>query len=99
MYIYKITNTVNGKIYVGKAVDPVKRLKRHIYLSKKGVKRCFYNAIRQYGGENFIAEVLEECSKDVVNDRERFWISALNSCDKSVGYNRAAGKIKGGEFY
>src|ERR1035441_8230366 len=62
-YIYKITNRVNGKIYIGKSVNPHKRFRNHksIALKNNGVRECekLYRSIRKYSTENFILDILE----------------------------------------
>ena len=91
-YIYKITNQINGKIYVGKTLTSIEaRWKEHIRDAKKVElsHRPLYNAIRKYGVENFIIEQLEECSAESVNERECFWIESLNSYKH--GYNATRG--------
>lgn len=93
MFIYKISNIVNGKIYVGKSVDPVKRWQRHLYLAKKGMRKHLYEAIRKYGEANFQMSVLECCNDADANSRERYWIDHYQSYDRAQGYN----KTKGGE--
>ena len=59
-YLYKITNEVNGKIYIGMTNDPTKRFASHKSgaLNGKGTYNYFYNAIRKYGIENFKMEIL-----------------------------------------
>ena len=91
MFIYKITNIINGKIYIGKTNNPKQRFYKHKYLAQKGVKRHLYNAMRKYGVENFIQEIIEECDDSIVNDREKFWIKQYNSTDKNIGYNKSFG--------
>lgn len=91
MYIYKISNNINGKFYIGKAINAEKRFKRHKYLAKKGVKRHFYNAIRKYGENNFTLSIIEECDNEIINDREKYWIERLNATNPLIGYNNASG--------
>ena len=86
-YIYKTTNKVNGKIYVGQ-----KKSKK--FLSKKylgsGIELA--NAINKYGEENFEVELLEAVnSSEELDAREIYWIESLNSRDRSIGYNIARG--------
>lgn len=74
--IYKITNTVNSKIYVGKTSKTAEqRLKRHFINSKTG-NTYLYKAMRKHGIENFIVEVIEYTN--LPNERETFWIMELN---------------------
>lgn len=86
MIIYKITNKVNGKIYIGQDSknDP------DYYGSGTNIKR----AIQKYGLHNFTKEVLEEVSEDTLDDRETYWINELQSYKADIGYNinREGGK-------
>ena len=86
--IYKITNLLDGKIYVGQTTQKLElRLKYH-----KSSKHTFIGrAIRKHGWKNFKAEVIEECeSQEQLNEREVFWIAKLN-CKKPNGYNLTDG--------
>ena len=90
--IYKITNQVNGKIYIGKTILPIeKRLKRHFYLASRKVNRYLYDAINKYGKENFIIELTEDCEYDLANEREIYYINFYNSNNKEFGYNMTIG--------
>lgn len=91
-YIYKITNSLNGKIYIGKTLQtPEERFKEHIRDSKKErcEKRPLYDAINKYGAENFLLETIEECSDNIVNEREIYWIEYYQSF--KYGYNATKG--------
>ena len=91
MIVYKTTNLINGKIYIGKdeANDPT-------YL---GSGYALKPAIRKYGKENFKKEILEMCSNSHdLCEREKFWINALNALDPEIGYNIAEGG-SGGNTY
>ncbi|MBO4543017.1 MAG: GIY-YIG nuclease family protein, partial [Bacteroidales bacterium] len=91
-YIYKVTNNINGKIYVGKTLHPVeKRWKEHCqdYKKERYKKRPLYRAMQKYGETNFSIEQLEECSADTLNDREVYWIEKLGSF--KYGYNATIG--------
>lgn len=77
--IYKTTNLINGKIYIGQYSGNNKN-----YLgSGKVLKR----AIEKYGRDNFVREILEECDSILLDERETYWIQKLNSFDKKIGYN------------
>lgn len=91
-YIYKLTNNVNGKIYVGQTSKTLEeRLNSHIRdMNREKFKhRPIYLAMRKYGIENFSIEEIEECDNAISNDREKFWIKYFNSCVE--GYNVALG--------
>lgn len=85
--IYKITNTINNMCYIGKSLCIEDRLKQH----KNGIKsnEHLQNAIRKYGIENFKFEILEECSRENYNLRERYWINFYDSMNN--GYNETSG--------
>ncbi|MFM2010794.1 MAG: Acinetobacter phage Ac42 [Bacteroidota bacterium] len=84
MVIYKITNLINGKIYVGQ--DKFNNPK---YLGS-GFK--LRRAIKKYGSENFKKDILESCSsKEELNSKEKFWIKELNSTNPDIGYNLVDG--------
>lgn len=91
-YIYKITNKINGKVYIGKTLNSIqKRWREHLIDSKKRKceKRPLYSAINKYGEENFEIEQIEECSHDILNERECYWIEYYSSFKN--GYNATVG--------
>lgn len=89
MIIYKITNHVNNKIYVGQTVQPLyKRWWRHCH---SGGKSVIGNAIEKYGKENFSVEVIDHANTlDELNEKEIKWIEYYN-CVSPNGYNIAGG--------
>lgn len=91
-YIYKITNLLNGKIYIGKTLLSIQeRWAEHCIDSKKETckDRPLYRAINKYGIENFFIEQVEECSDKEVNEREVYWIEFYHSF--KYGYNATKG--------
>lgn len=91
-YIYKITNLINQKIYVGKTTKTIEeRWKTHWSdaLKVNINNRPLYKAFNKYGKENFKIECLEECSIDELNDKEIYWIEKLGSF--KYGYNATMG--------
>lgn len=84
MIIYKITNLINGKIYIGKD-----KYNNSNYLgSGKTLKKAFI----KYGKENFRKDIVEYCdSIDHMNKREVYWIEVFNSRNTEIGYNITAG--------
>ena len=94
-YIYKITNTKNNKIYIGKTTTCIQdRFSKHIYESKnanvKGYSFILHKAFRKYGIDNFIIEEVEEIDNSMLNDREIYWINAYSSMIPN-GYNMTFG--------
>jgi group I intron endonuclease len=92
-YIYKITNLVNGKEYIGKTGLTIqKRFKQHIkdsaYTDGRE-KRPLYDAFNKYGIENFKIEQIEECNLEEVNEKEIYWINYYNTFHN--GYNATLG--------
>lgn len=102
-FIYKITNKINNKVYVGKTIYNVqKRWRQHIQESKKerSKNRPLYKAINKYGVENFIVEIIEECDVSQLSEREIYWIQLYRSYvgwKPNQGYNATLGGD--GKFY
>ena len=74
-YIYKITNIINNKIYIGKTSYSVEdRFKQHIKDSVKDrcEKRPLYNAMNKYGVENFTVETIGEYPEEQLNEKEQY---------------------------
>ncbi|MAE86130.1 MAG: hypothetical protein CMB80_25560 [Flammeovirgaceae bacterium] len=92
-YIYKITNLVNQKIYIGQSVAPKKRWNRHLSDARYNRGSLHLtNAIRKYGEDRFCFEII-----DVLNDVEgadkveQEMIKQHSSFDREHGYNKALG--------
>lgn len=86
--IYKITNTVNGKFYIGSAVKLERRYVRHKSDFNLGRKNPhFLAAWRLYGGGKFIFELLEFCSIEERLVREQYYLDTLRPWDREIGYN------------
>jgi group I intron endonuclease len=92
-FVYRITNSVDGKIYVGKTNNLKRRKIEHISeAARDRRKNHLYNAIRKYGVEVFAFQVLAEfAEEEVAYEAERFFIAFFNTTDKRVGYNRTLG--------
>lgn len=89
MIIYKTTNLINGKFYIGKDVK-----NKNSYL---GSGKILKDAIKKYGKENFKKEILEICdSLETLSEREKFWIKELKA--NEIGYNIAEGGTGGRTF-
>ena len=85
--IYKTTNLINGKIYIG--------LDSNNNPSYYGSGVQIINAIKKYGKDNFKKEILETCDISLLGDREVYWINEYKSTDRSIGYNMTNGGIGG----
>lgn len=94
--IYMIRNKINNKVYIGQSVNIIKRWSVHKTYpfnkkNEKKNKRAYYshlyNSIRKYGLENFEFIILEECSRDLLNEKELYYIKKFNSTDFNFGYN------------
>ena len=100
-YIYKITNLINNKIYIGQVYNKSieARFVRHCDSASPQSKSYLSRAIHKYGKDNFKYELVEECySVKELNEREQFWISYYNSTNSSIGYNLTPGG-EGGNTY
>lgn len=92
MYIYKITNNINNKIYIGKSTDS----RPHKKISYYGSGLLIGRAIEKYGISNFTKEIIDEClDNDELCEKEMYWILHYNSTDSSVGYNITPGGTGG----
>ena len=91
-FIYKITNTINGKSYIGQTIQSVKeRFYQHCATkcSQAILNMVIHKAINKYGKSNFTIEVIEEVESTNLNDRERYWIRYYDSYNN--GYNSTEG--------
>ena len=91
-YIYKITNTLNNKIYIGQTIKTVQeRFTQHKNNSNKEYfsQIVLYKAFNKYGIENFICEEIEEVPNDKLDEREKYWIEYYDSYFN--GYNSTLG--------
>lgn len=91
--IYKITNTINGKSYIGQSVDIYRRWKREKEDSNNINSRSYdyplMKAFRKYGIENFNFEIIEECKIEELNENEIYWIDFYDTFFH--GYNQTLG--------
>lgn len=91
--IYQYKNKINGKSYVGQSININKRFREHknaaFNPNNKDYKFAIHAAIRKYGLENFDFIVLEECTPEKLNEREKYWIAFYDSYNN--GYNETIG--------
>lgn len=94
MIIYKATNKVNQKIYIGQTAESISiRETKHYSDSKLFNKNCYFNkAIRKYGRNNFIWEEIDSAdSFEELDYMEKYWIKFYSSNNRKYGYNLAEG--------
>lgn len=99
--IYKITNLINNHSYIGQSRNIEVRWKKHIYeTSNPDYPQYYYTihkAFRKYGVKNFSFEIIEECSEELLNEREIYWIAYYNTYND--GYNDTLGGECGPVLY
>jgi len=90
-FIYKLTNKINGKIYIGQAKDVAQRWRAHKAAAKyKKPTQIVHHAIIKYGLDNFIFEVIFGCkNQDDINWAEEYFIQYYDSLNN--GYNLTNG--------
>ena len=84
--IYKITNLINNKIYIGQSIHITQRWKEHI--QGKGNKELYLD-IQKYSVNSFTFEIIELCPKEQLNEKESYWIKYYDSVNQ--GYNLTDG--------
>ena len=90
--IYKITNLISNQAYIGQSVDIASRFKQHIKCGlgiDTPASNKLYKSMIEDGVWNFSFELLEECPKDKLNERESFWIDLYQT--NKVGLNSTKG--------
>lgn len=92
MIIYKITNLINQKIYIGLTTCTLKERWQNHKGCVKSDPRHLYRSMRKYGIENFKIEIVEETdSLEKLAQLEDYYINLYNSRDPNIGYNLSAG--------
>lgn len=99
--IYKITNIINNKVYIGQTKQNyLKRFiqhKSHARTNQSNHKLA--RALRKYGDENFIIELIEECSYQELDEREKYQIDFYHSTEDEYGYNIKTGGQTNSNYY
>jgi len=98
-YLYKITNTLNNKLYIGQTVDNKKRWMQHKSYAKSPDKtgQYIHRAMAKHGVENFAFEMIATCqTQEDANEIESLLIVQYNSRDQNHGYNLMVGGAYGG---
>lgn len=89
--IYKITNKITDQVYIGQSVHIERRWQEHSGRFQYGYSKL-YQAMQEYGIENFAFEIIEKCEATELDKKERYWIKYYNSYKK--GYNSTPGGQK-----
>ena len=86
--VYKITNKINGKFYIGSSHDIENRWKQHQTQLMNGEHKNQHlqNAWNLYGKDSFVFDVVEECLPEMQFEREQYYLDSLNPFDER-GYN------------
>lgn len=94
MIVYKLTNKINGKSYIGITTNSLeKRIIQHHYDARHGVDRPLYRAMRKYGENNFSSEIIDTAqSLEELKQKEQYWIEYYNTYGANgQGYNATRG--------
>lgn len=91
--VYKITNTKNGKVYIGQSVDVKKRFKEHKreLRSNNHINCYLQDDWNIYGEKAFTFEVVQKCRSVHLDEIEQHLIKEYDSTNREKGYNRSAG--------
>lgn len=90
MYIYKILNSCNSKIYIGATTQTLEqRFKAHLYECNRGSQMLLYKAMRKYGTINFYIELVDDTadSLDKLRELENYYIDLYEAKNPKKGYN------------
>jgi len=92
--IYKIRNIINDKVYIGSAFNIKQRWNRHLNELKQNKHHSpkLQRSFNKYGFDNFIFEIIELCEKELLIEREQYWVDFLSSYNN--GYNSTPNVIK-----
>jgi group I intron endonuclease len=94
MYIYKITNAINNKVYIGQTIqkNPKMRWYDHCAKTRHGKNNHLYNSMRLYGIDNFAWEVIDSADNiDDLNDKEEYWLSEHRKTTEVYNIREAGG--------
>ena len=91
--IYKIENLINHKVYIGQSVNVKERFHKHRGDLRNGKhnSKHLQNAWNKYGEKNFSFEIIEECAKEKLDEREIYWIDFYGGFMSPNNYNKRGG--------
>lgn len=95
MVIYRVTNKLNGKSYVGQTIQSLlRRQSRHLSDVRNGDESYFHRALRKCGTDNFIWQVICICPNiNSLNEQEQYYIALFNLTNSKHGYNLTSGGL------
>ena len=87
--IYKITNIINNKVYIGSSIHLKERIQKHkrMLLTNKHNCKHIQSSYNKYGKEAFKFEIIETCNKDILIKKEQYWLDQFKSYNYLLGYN------------
>jgi group I intron endonuclease len=90
--IYKITNTLTNKVYIGSSTNISNREYKHFWMLKKNIHDNEYlqKSFNKYGDIFFNFEIIEYCQYNELIEKENFYITSYNSNNSNYGYNLAS---------
>lgn len=93
MYIYKITNKINNKVYIGVTIRTIaERYREHWSRVEERKYLHLYSAMALYGKDAFFVERIDAANtKEELFDKERYWVKYYNSSSPDYGYNNTNG--------
>lgn len=96
--IYKITNILNNKCYIGQTSESLKkRFNRHMGYQSQEHDTKFYRAVKKYGKECFIIDLIDDTAKnqEELDEKEVYWINYFDSVKNGYNSNNHKGKVGG----
>lgn len=98
--IYKITDKITNEIYIGQSIQIAHRFQQHKARSQNLEENTLlYKAMRRDGINNFDFEIIEECPKEKLNEREQYWIQYYHSWIGDPDYTKGLNMQPGGNSY
>lgn len=93
--IYKIENVKNNKKYIGQSVNIEQRWQRHKYElnAQKHYNSYLQNAWNKYGENAFVFEIIEKCPRELLDNKERYWIQKNNSYENGYNLDNGGGGV------
>ncbi len=100
--IYKATNTLNNKVYIGQTTQDLNsRISSHKHRAKYelDIHTHFINALRKYGFENFIWEIIDQAeNQNELDDKEKYWIQYYDSINTGYNIQEGGSSMKSEQF-